>query len=297
MNWITLSLLSHLSWAFGNIGDKFIVTNSVKNPYIYAIWCFLVGIIAVAIIPFIDFQIPNATQFLWILLAVAIEFSAMFPYIKAMQIEEVTRINIWWTLIPLFSLLIAYVTIGEGLSQNQAIAFVMLVFGTVLASVKFKRNLIKFSKAFWLMALSCLCFAVYATIIRHITQEIPFLDVFIWTHIIGLGLALMPFLFKKVREINSLELKDFNFKKAITIFSVVMTGLIGTWLNVWALSVGKVALVYAMEGFQSIFVFILTILFALFTTINLREELDKKTVILKIFAIIINLGGIVMLNV
>jgi len=256
-----------------------------------------VGIIAVAIIPFIDFQIPNATQFLWILLAVAIEFSAMFPYIKAMQIEEVTRINIWWTLIPLFSLLIAYVTIGEGLSQNQAIAFVMLVFGTVLASVKFKRNLIKFSKAFWLMALSCLCFAVYATIIRHITQEIPFLDVFIWTHIIGLGLALMPFLFKKVREINSLELKDFNFKKAITIFSVVMTGLIGTWLNVWALSVGKVALVYAMEGFQSIFVFILTILFALFTTINLREELDKKTVILKIFAIIINLGGIVMLNV
>ncbi len=296
MSWIFIALASHLFWAFSNIGDKFVVANKVRSPYIYVVWTFLIGILAVFIIPFVDFQIPNINQLLWILLATIFEFGAMIPYVKAAKTEEITRIGILWALVPLIALVMAYFTIGENFSMNQWIAFFMLITGTILASVKFNQKFLKFSKEFWLMVISCFGFAAYATIIRYLTQEINFLNVFIYTHIIGAVLALIILSFKKVWNTNKEEIKNFNFKTILTIISISIIGIIGTLLNVWALSLGKVALVYAMEGFQAIFVFILAIIFSLFTSVNLHEKLDGKNIFLKICALLVNFAGIWVLN-
>ncbi|KKQ72122.1 MAG: integral membrane protein [Candidatus Peregrinibacteria bacterium GW2011_GWC2_39_14] len=297
MNWILIAISSHLVWAFGSIGDKFIIANKIKNPYIYCIWMFFVGGIGAILIPFFGLYIPTMEQFLWILLATVFEFAALFPYVKAVQMEDISRINVLWVLIPLFSLMMAYFTMGETLTNNQIIAFCMLIFGIVLASVKFGKGIVKFSKAFWWMALSCLGFAVYGTAVRHVSQEIGTINLFIYTHITGMLLAIPFFFFKKIRNIHTAEMKTFNLKTILIILAAIVIGIIGTLLNVWALSLGKVALVYAMEGFQAIFVFILVIVFALFIKVDLREDLDKRNVALKICALLINLAGIALLNI
>jgi len=297
MSWILIAILSHVSWAFGNIGDKFIVSNKVKNPYIYNIWIFMIGIVGVILIPFVDFHMPTSRQLLWVLLAAIMEYASAFPYIKAMQLEDVTKINIWYVLIPLFCFLLAYLGRGETLSGNQFIAFGLLILGTILASIKFSKNLIKFSKAFWLMVLSCLGWALYATIVRYLSLEMAFLNIFIFTHIFGFIFGVIFLFFRKIRDASRIEMKNINLKTGALIFCIAQMGIMGTLLNTWALSLGKVALVYSMEGFQTIFVFILTILFAIFTKINLHEELDIKNLLLKISAIIINFCGIVMLYV
>lgn len=297
MHWIFIAISSHLVWAFGAIADKFIISNKIKNPYIYCIWMFAIGAIGAVIALFTGFHILTLNQFLWVFLAIIFEFAAMFPYVKAVQLEDISRINILWVLIPLFSLIMAYLTMGEGLTNNQIVAFCVLIFGVILASMKFGKGTIKFSKAFWWMFLSCFGFAIYGTAVRHVSQEIGPLDVFIYTHILGALLALPFFFFKKIRDIHALEIKTFNAKTILIIFTSIFIGMIGTLLNIWALSLGKVALVYAMEGFQAIFVFILTVIFALFIKVYLREDLDKRNVALKVCALLINLAGIAILNI
>jgi drug/metabolite transporter (DMT)-like permease len=297
MSWIFIALLSHVSWAFGNIGDKFIVTNKIKNPYIYNIWLFITGIVAIVFIPFVDFHIPNLHQLLWVVLAAIMEYFSAFPYVKAIQMEDVTRINLWWVMIPLFCLIFGYLFIGESLTNQQFIAFALLLAGTILASIKFQRNLLKFSKAFWLAVLSCFGWAIYAIIFRYLTHEMEFINIYLCTHILGFIFGIIMLCFRKIRQANNIEMKNLTLKTGLIVFGVAQFGMIGTLLNAWALSLGKVALVYSMEGFQIIFVFFLTVIFAIFTKINLHEEMDIKNLILKALATIINVCGIIMLYV
>ena len=70
----------------------------------------------------------------------------------------------------------------------------------------------------------------------------------------------------------------------------------GTLFNTWALSLGPVALINAIGGIQSIFVFIIAILISIFAPKIIKEELDMKNVVLKIAALVLIVVGLLLLN-
>jgi len=63
---------------------------------------------------------------------------------------------------------------------------------------------------------------------------------------------------------------------------VAIVARAGVLFNQWALSRGPVALVNATEGFQTIFVFVAAVLLTRFRPDILKEEIDRKNVLLKI---------------
>jgi drug/metabolite transporter (DMT)-like permease len=297
MFWLIPALGANFIWAFINIGDKYVITNRIKNPYIYMIWLTMVGIITVLMIPFIQFEILSGSAHLLILLAAVFYFFGGFPYIKALQQEDVTRVNIWWVFVPIFTLIIAWVFAGDVLGQNQILAFFILITATLLASFHFKPKHLKFSKTFFLMLLACLSFAIFATILRYLTvRGVGFFNAFVWIHIYMSVLALILFVFKKVRIASKKEFQQIDKKLGAVIFSLGTGDIIGTFFNLWALSLAPAALVYSLEGFQAIFVFILVIIFSIFTKIKLKEELDQKNIFLKVVALVLGVFGILMLN-
>jgi len=298
MLWILVALSSHLSWAFGNVGEKYIISNKIKNPYIYQLWAVLLVITSLVLIPFIQFEIPNTHQLIGVFLAAAFHFSAGFPYIKAIQEEEVTRINIWWFLIPIFSLVISWMILGEFLNGQQIVAFCILITATILASLRIGSSKIKFSKALWLMVLSCLLFAAQATTVRYLTafEGMNFLNVFVWTNLFTFILGVMLFGIKKIRKSSAEEFKTVDWKLIVWIFVLYLLNSLGFLLNTFALSLAPAALVFAMEGFQAIFVFIIVIILSFFTAASLKEELDLKNIILKIVTLVLGVVGILILN-
>ena len=74
-----------------------------------------------------------------------------------------------------------------------------------------------------------------------------------------------------------------------------MIGNLGIMLNIKSLSLGPVSLVFSMEGLQVIYVFIMALLLSLFFPKIIKEEIDKKNIILKTSALIIILAGIAVL--
>jgi uncharacterized membrane protein len=297
MNWIVIAIGAHFFWALVNIGDKHVIANKVKNPYVYMVWLAFLGILAAAIIPFVDFIIPTGMILFWLILGSALPLFSTVPYFKALQIEEVTRINIWWQMIPIFSFVIAWFVLDEKFNLNLIFAFALLVIGGIVASLHFKKGEVKFSRAFWLMVISCAGYAIYAVIFRYITQFIPFVSAFIWVSVL-MGVYALAFLIsKKFRYDFKNETKKLADRKFLsTVLGISLFDNLGSLFNIWALSLGPVALVFAMEGWQILFVFILALAISAYKPHILKEELDKKNLILKFTALILMIIGIIVIN-
>jgi len=295
MLWIFLAISAHFFWALQNIGDKYILGNKIKNPYVYLVWFSLTGIFVLVVIPFISLDLPSGSIWLWLILASAVYFYGGMPYVKAMQIEEPTRINVWWNLIPLFSLLIGWSLFDEKFTVLQLVAFAVLLTGAVIASIHARGKKIVFSKAVWYMVVSSLCFAVYGVLFHHIMNSISFLSGFVCTHLFMSGFATTLLLSKGFRRDFVRESKSLNKYLLIVILLITLVGHLGALFNQWALSFSSAALVFAMEGSQVIFVFVMATLISFFAPKILKEELDKRNMLLKLVAIVLMIAGILVL--
>lgn len=295
MLWILLAITAHFFWAVGNIGDKYLLGNKIKDPYFYLIFSELISVSLIVLIPFVKFYIPEIKLMILIALAAFLLFIAGFPYIKAIQLEEVTRINIWWNMIPIFTLFIGWVTIGQKLTAVQIIALVMLISGAVIGSIYLKDKKIKFSKVVWLMATSCFLYSVYAIIFSYVSRIVPFAVVFIWMYIFVFFYSLSTFISRKFRASFVQNIKQLEKKLIIAVALLSLWYFIATFFNVWALSLGIAALVFAMEGFQVIFVFLLAVLTSFFNPKILKEDLSSKNILLKLIALVCMVAGIAVL--
>jgi drug/metabolite transporter (DMT)-like permease len=296
MLWIFLAISAHFFWALMNVGDKYIIENKIKNPYVYLVWVWLLSIVVVAIVPFIDFYMPEMKLMIWLTIAGALWFLGGLLYIKAVQIEEITRINIWWNLIPLFTLFIGWIAINQRLNYIQIFAFIILIIGAIIGSVRSQGKKIVISKAILLMLVACLFFALYAVIFSHITTSTSFIVAFVWISILLSLFSLSLFVSSKFRKDFVQELKQLDGKLGAMVISISLLDHLGIFFNAWALSLGIAALVFAMEGFQVIFVFALTVLISFIYKSNvLKEELDRKNVMLKLVAIVFMIIGVAVL--
>ncbi|MFH1187244.1 MAG: hypothetical protein V1688_00090, partial [bacterium] len=122
-----------------------------------------------------------------------------------------------------------------------------------------------------------------------------FLSAFIWARVGGL-LAVVPFLFfAGVRK----ELKD-NFgrkEKASSSKAVAFTqasGGAGFFLQSYAIKLGSVGIVVAMQGIKYFFLFILIVLFSK-KFVQLKEDWNKNALIKKVCGSGLVILGLVML--
>lgn len=295
MTWIFLAIGSHFAWAIENVVSKYAVEKRIKNPVIFLVLFSLMEFLVVLLIPFVDFFAPSWPTLLLLAVAGFIYFYGGLPYIKALQAEEVSRINILWNLIPLMTLFLGYF-IGDRLNWLEFGALIMLVFGAVLASIHAGAGKWRFSRAFWLMFLSCICFSFYGVILRYLTQQIPFLVVFIWVLIFNSIAALSVLFHSGLRQEFKQTVKEATGDFWWLLFGVSLIALFGAFMNQSALKLKQASLVFSFEGFQAIFVFIIAVLLTIFAPHLIKEEIDKRNVILKLLALAFMVVGVVVLN-
>ena len=116
-------------------GDKYIMSKKITNPLVY--FLVLVGWlrywIAVGSVDWLLCSVSKILDF-----DIYNEFGVCFgglPYLMAMKIEEPTRINVWWNLIPIFTLIGEWFIFHQMLSVGQLAAFAILITGAFVASI------------------------------------------------------------------------------------------------------------------------------------------------------------------
>lgn len=300
MHWITLTLIAHFLWAITNTGDKLVVEHGFKNGYAYIILVRLLTIPVVLLIPFFGLPMPMGWDMVLIALGAFGFFIGSFPYIVALQHEEVSRVNVLWAFNPMYAVLLELIFFGTVLSGLQFLAFAILVLATVLASVHISETgrTFRYSKAVPLMLLGTFFFASYGVIIGKLGARLPFETVVTWavTWMVIyalIGTALFPSIRQSLRE----EGRRLSRPMWLFIIAVNVAAYVGIVVNQKALTLAPASLVFSLEGSQSLFVFCIVIVLGLWNKELLKEELDRKNIALKLAAVLLMAIGIAILSV
>lgn len=295
MPWILLALLSHISWGTANIADKYIIGNRVKNVYVYQFWLHSLGALSVFALPFFVYTIPDLKSILWLTLAGVMYVIGVVWYFKGLAVDEVSRINIWWNLIPVFCLLIGGFWLHEWPNQGQLIAMAVLLVGSIVGTVHYQRGQKFFSPGFIWITLASLEFSFHAVINRFVSATVPLSFIFIYLNFVRWVTSLFFFLNPSFRRDLVVETKKLSVSTTFWVIVAVTVDYLGILFNQWALKYGQAALVLSIEGFQALFVFFVSTSMAKWRPELLSENIDRKNMTVKIVAVILIILGIIIL--
>ena len=301
MNWLFIVISAHFLYAGVFIIDKYLLKRGFPNPLSYAFYTGILSVFVIVLAPF-GFSVPSTSQIIlglatgivW-LLATVIFFTALYRGEASRVVPTVGG------LIPLFTLGLSFVFLSERLSSKELIAFCLLVGGGIMLSllvtktgVFSNKHEIHLTKAFIPALAAALVFAVYFVMTKSVFLNQNLISGMIWIRlgaVLGALFLLIPSSFRKMIFKTRGTLKV----KALGLFLTSRgMGAVAGFLIYWAIFLGSVTLVNALQGVQ--YLFLLLLAFFLFRKIpSLKEHFEKRVLIQKIIAIILICSGLVIL--
>jgi len=264
-SWIFIALSGYFLLAFTGVADKFMVSKVVRAPIAYAFYTAMTGPMSLILIPF-GAKLLNPHDFIVALLSGTSFIIAVYFSYAAIYKSSVSRvIPIQGGMIPLFSFLFAYLILHDRMNNYQILGFLFLVLGAVLISSR-KENNTWSHKAFFLASTSALFFALSSVLTKYTFNHSNFISGMIWTRI-GFLIPILPILaFRENRKKIFNAPKEAGVKNVVLYYSSRVTGTAGGFLQNYAVSLGSVSIVNALQGTQ--FAFLLLIKLYLFSYLS-----------------------------
>ena len=335
MLWFLVAISAYLILAVVFLVDKYLLTSSILNPRVYAFYVGTLGILVLILAPFVGFFIPEKSQIALSLLAGAIFVYGLFWFYKTLQLFEPSRaLPTIGGLTPLFTLGLIYLFSWgkETLSSKGVVAFTLLILGSILINIKVKENFVLFFTSFKasvrerLINLKSLKFSVFTAfllslsfvLIKYVYLAQPFWNGFIWKSIGGFLMAACFFIFfpeikkeifknrvprsgmkvEKNAKRSSAERGKFPKKTTAIFVTNQAAGAGANILQNWAIALAPlayVAIINALQGVQYVFLLIFTIFLSLKLPQIVKEEISRKIILQKIFAILLIATGLAIL--
>ena len=298
MTWIIIATFSYFLLAVTALGDDYLLSGP-PEPKSYTFFVNAPGILLLLLIPFVGFVMPNQHQMLLAVLAGGAGIMACFFLYSALEQFEASRaIPAIGGALPLFTMGIVY-ALSKGninFSSKYLIAFLLLVVGSILISIK-RGKTISF-KSFVFSVLAAFLFSLNFVLIKSLYLELPF-----WTTLVisrvGAFLISLLFLFDQgVRAVVFQKKSTFEKKTGIIFLANQGVGTLASLLQNWAIAIAPMsylAVINALEGTRYVFLFGLSILLSIKFPKIAEEKLSKENIMQKVVAILIIISGLALL--
>ena len=301
--YLVIAIIAYSLFAVNGIIDKFLLTKAVRSPAVYAFFIGITGPLTFVLIPFSFIPgLHMGFKFLsWGDLLIAITGGASFVLAlyflyKATQKTSVSRIlPIEGGLVPVCTHAFAYLILGERLLPTQLIAFVFLVVGAVIISLKQDKNGWH-AQALGNAIIAAILFALSFVLTKYTFDHSNFISGLVWTRL-GFFVVAMSFLLSK-----PVRYGIFNAPKKTTkgnkflYLGARVSGSISGFLQNYAISLGSVTIVYSMQGTQYALLLIGTEVLSKYYPKILKEEVTQRILIQKVFAIALIALGLIFLT-
>ena len=301
MSWLLIVIIAHFFSAGIFIIDRYLLKKKFPNPLSYAFYTGILSIFTLALAPF-GFSMPGISQIIISLATGVVWLLAVIIFYTALRKGESSRVvPTVGGLIPLFTLGLSFMFLGERLASKEIIAFCLLVGGGIILSLLVTKarifsnsKEIHLTKAFIPALGAALVFAIYFVMTKSVFLHQNLISGMIWIRlgaVLGALLLLIPSVFRRMifKKVETIKVKSFGL-----FLSARGLGAASGFLIYWAIFLGSVTLVNALQGVQ--YLFLLLLAFFLFRKIpSLREHFDKRVLLQKIIAITIICLGLVIL--
>ncbi|MEK7560284.1 MAG: DMT family transporter [Patescibacteria group bacterium] len=287
-SWLYVALVAHFLYALVFVFDKYILSRPIKSSLSYAFYTSFAGGFIAIIIPFYDFRILGFVNTL-IALAAGAAFSwALVLFYRTLQISEASRsVPFVGALVPIATLIFSFPLGLEKLTGQHLLSFFFLVAGGFLIVFGYKNDHFwhKFNMLYAISAAFLFGFSFALT--KLVFNYTNFVSGLIWTRWGGFLFALVLLLNKKWREDIFETTLISNEKTAAWFFSSKLLGATAVVLQNYAIFLGSVVLVNALQATQYLFLLVLAGFLSVKLPKTFKESLDKAAIAQKVISIII----------
>jgi len=307
--WLPFAILAYFMNAGVYTADKYFLSKKIHSSITYTFYVGIWSIGNIMLFFVTPFFLPEWRWLILDLFAGVLFLVALVAWYKALHQSEATKVvPIVGAFIPVYSFLLSYIFLGATLGQKELLALFILIIGGVLISIKHKKE--SRIKKVWhnVMVLfgsskselhpvgrliinsliAAFAFAAYYVLIKYIYLNQPFLGSYIWTRMgsfLGALLLLLPLRNRKIileKKKRRSAIKSWPLFLSIRFLAVVAFILLN-----YAISLGNVALVNALQGVQYVFlIFIFLILSEAYPKI-LKEEMGRAVLIQKFMGVLL----------
>ena len=300
--WILLPLISALLMASVNVVDKFFVLEGEDNLD-FKSFCLYSGGMQIIIFLLLFLLSPltlnkliSFDSAIIILSGIFFGLSLIF-LVKAMDIEEISRVEPIYLIHTILVPFIGLFYLNENLSFDKYIGIILIFFSSIFASIRWDKNIKAIDKtAISSLIIGGIFFAIASIIIKESIDKNLFTDPQILSlRALGLFFAAgIPFMNKK----NFRNLSTFFVHKkrgaALFIFETIFP-LLSMYLVVVSLNYIEVSIVNSFNGARPIFTVLFSIFLAYILQRNTQEKVDPINIFIKFISGILALLGIILL--
>ncbi len=135
--WIPIALISAFGWATSDAFVKAAYRRCQLNEY-FVIWIRYLFSLPFILIPFLKIQIPHLDTefFLWHIVWIPLETLALYLYVRAISLSEISISLPFLSFTPLFLIFSGYVIIGERVSSGAGAGILLIVAGSYLMGIR-----------------------------------------------------------------------------------------------------------------------------------------------------------------
>lgn len=280
MNWVLLSLIAPLFWASSNFVDKYILGRYTKNIFDFVFfstitsWLFFVGILCFVGVPELNWYslMPIGT-------GIMLVYSYGF-YGKALEKGDTSSLVILFKLVPVVTVILAFVFLGQKLSQNEVLGFVIVLFGATVVS--FQKGRGGFIKGFGMIIIAIIIWSVMTLFIDYGLTKMSFWDYLLLDNL-GSALAGIPmFIVPSVRRKVLEGIKSASIKKYIWYSGNNILDFFGQMSIKKALALAPSAgLVTVVMQIQSFYAILIGVLLTFLMPNIIKEEISASTLVKK----------------
>lgn len=296
MNWLWYALLAPIFWSACNIFDSKLRKEHIQNSISLAMYTGFLGVLGLVVIPWVGFNLLSGKAVLLTLLSGMVYVYAMIPYYKALAIEEASRVVTLWHLTKAWMPLLAFIFLGEHLTNLQYLAFCLIIISALLISAKKETKHFIVSSALLQAIVAGVLFQVHYLLQKPAYAEVQYWDVFLWVRLgCVLGALTMLFVPGYYRDFKD-SLKRMSAKPASMLLATEGLNTAGIFLISMALASGPVSLVLALNSFQAAYIFLIAgVLSVLFPKVY-KEEFRGLALVAKLLAVALMIASLFIIN-
>lgn len=289
VSWLGYALLFPLMYAVSNIIDKLLLESRVRNIYSQALIggvCYL--IFASGVVLFHPLTGLPAGAVALALANGGVIALAIIGYYRSMQIEEITRVVPLLNLTPLFTAMLAYLMIGEGLAPHFYLAIIAMTCGAVLISVKSLRGMLRLSKAEGVILITAALWGLTAVLDKIVLGHMSFWNLYSLQFFSYAGVISLLALSKSNRSAVLALVRD---RTALFILLSEVFAFSAYIMEMKSMSLTKVSFVSAFGAISPLYVLILSTLLAVYFPKLHKEPHTPRQIAMKAAATILIIAG------
>lgn len=295
MLFVWIAIFAYFLFAVNGVADKFLLGHVVRHPIAYAFYIGITGPLTWLLAPFGLEILPSASDFLIAIVGGASFIIALYFFYVAVQKTTISRIlPIEGGFVPFFTLILAYTILGERLSGQELLAFGLLVAGAILIAFK-KEQGQWHASALGSGIVAAFLFALSFTLTKYIFEQTNFVSGLIWTRL-GFFLVSIIFLVPEATRRHILNIpKQTTAGNKLLYYGTRLTGGLAGLLQNYAIAIGSVTIVNALQSTQYAVLLVMTALLSKYYPNILKEKFSGPILLQKILAIILIALGLWLL--